>query len=54
MVAVEYVDKLTFGINDDEMCVKNCESDIMWWVTPLSKIHSFVKTELEQIDLKRL
>jgi len=27
MGAVEPVDRLTFGINDDEVCVKNCESD---------------------------
>jgi len=27
MGTVELVGKLTFGINDDEVCVKNCESD---------------------------
>jgi len=27
MDAVETVDTLIFGINDDEVCVKNCESD---------------------------
>jgi len=27
MGAVEPVGKLTFGINDDELCVKNCESN---------------------------
>jgi len=27
MGAVELVSRLTFGINDDEVCVKNCESD---------------------------
>jgi len=27
MGAVEPVGRLTFGINDDEVCVKNCESD---------------------------
>jgi len=26
MVAVEPMGRLTFGINDDEVCVKNCES----------------------------
>jgi len=25
--AVEPVGRLTFGINDDEVCVTNCESD---------------------------
>jgi len=40
------VGKLTFGINDDEVCVKNCESDVMRSVAPLSKIHDFVKAEL--------
>jgi len=29
MVIVEPMGRLTFGINDDEMCVKNCESDAM-------------------------
>jgi len=29
MVAVEPVGILTFGINDDEVCVKICESDAM-------------------------
>jgi len=29
MVPVEPVGRLTFGINDDEVCVKNCESDAM-------------------------
>jgi len=27
MGAVEFVGRLTFEINDDEVCVKNCESD---------------------------
>jgi len=27
MGAVDHVGNLTFGINDDEVCVKNCESD---------------------------
>ena len=27
MSAIEPVGILTFGINDDEVCVKNCESD---------------------------
>jgi len=27
MGAVKTVGRLTFGINDDEVCVKNCESD---------------------------
>jgi len=27
MSVVEPVGRLTFEINDDEMCVKNCESD---------------------------
>ena len=27
MGAVELMGILTFGINDDEVCVKNCESD---------------------------
>jgi len=27
MGSIEFVGRLTFGINDDEMCVKNCESD---------------------------
>ena len=40
---VEPVSRLTFGINDDEVCVKNCESDAKWLVAPLSKIHGFVK-----------
>jgi len=30
MAAVELVGRLTFGINDDEVCVKNCEPDAMW------------------------
>ena len=46
MGAVENAGKLTFGINNDEVCVKNCESDAMWLVFPLSKIHGFVKAEL--------
>jgi len=29
MGAVEHVGRLTFEINDDEVCVKNCESDAM-------------------------
>ena len=29
MSAVEHVGRLTFGINDDEVCVKNCELDAM-------------------------
>jgi len=29
MGAVELVGRLTFEINDDEVCVKNCESDAM-------------------------
>ena len=29
MGAVEPVDRLTFEINDDEVCVKNCELDAM-------------------------
>ena len=29
MGTVEPVDRLTFEINDDEVCVKNCESDAM-------------------------
>jgi len=29
MAAVEPVGRLTFGINDDQVCVKNCESDVM-------------------------
>ena len=29
MGAVEPVGRLTFEINDDEVCVKNCESDAM-------------------------
>jgi len=29
MGAVENAGKLTFGINNDEVCVKNCESDAM-------------------------
>jgi len=29
MVVVEPVGRLTFGINDDEVYVKNCESDAM-------------------------
>jgi len=29
MVVVEPVGRLTFGINDDEVCEKNCESDVM-------------------------
>ena len=32
MGAVEPVGRLTFEINDDEVCVKNCESDAMWWL----------------------
>jgi len=28
MSEVEPIDRLTFGINDDEVCVKNCESDL--------------------------
>ena len=49
MGAVEPVGRLTFEINDDEVCVKNCELDAMWWVAPLSKIHGFVKAELEGV-----
>jgi len=40
------VGRLTFGINDDEVCVKNCESDAMWLVVPLTRIHGFVEAEL--------
>jgi len=29
MAAIKSVGRLTFGINDDEVCVKNCESDAM-------------------------
>jgi len=29
MAAVEVVGRLTFGINDYEVCVKNCESEAM-------------------------
>jgi len=29
MVAVEPMGKLTFGINDDEVCAKSCELDAM-------------------------
>ena len=29
MSAVEPVRRLTFGMNDDEVCVKNCESNAM-------------------------
>ena len=29
MSAVEPAGRLTFEINDDEVCVKNCESDAM-------------------------
>ena len=29
MGAVEPLGRLTFEINDDEVCVKNCESDAM-------------------------
>ena len=46
MDAVETVDTLIFGINDDEVCVKNCESDAIWLAALLSKIHGFVKAEL--------
>jgi len=49
MSAVEPVDKLTFGINDDKVCGKNCESDAMLSVASLSKIHDFVKAKLEEI-----
>jgi len=48
MDAIKPVDRLTFEINDDEVCVKNCGSDAMWSVAPLSKIHGFVKAELEE------
>ena len=46
MGVVEPVGRLTFGLNDDEVCVKNYELDAMWLVVPLSKIHGFVKAEL--------
>jgi len=39
---VEPMGRLTFEINDDEVCVKNCESNWMLSVAPLSKIHGFV------------
>jgi len=29
MIAIERVGRLTFGINDDEVCMKDCESDAM-------------------------
>ena len=32
MDAIEPMDRLTFGINDDEVFVKNCESDAKWFV----------------------
>jgi len=31
-----------------EVCVKNCESNAMWSIALLSKIHGFVKAELEE------
>ena len=48
MDAVESVGRLTFEIYDDEVCVKNSESDAMWSVAPVSNIHGFVKAELEE------
>ena len=48
MSTVDPVGRLTFEINDNEMCVKNCELDAMWSVAPLAKIHGFVKAELEE------
>ena len=48
MGAIESLDKLTFGINDDEVYVKNCESNAMWLIVPLSKIHGFVKAEFDK------
>jgi len=46
MVVVEPMGKLTFGINDDKVCVKNCKLDALWSVAPLSKIHGFIKANL--------
>ena len=45
-MSVVELDKLTFEINDDEVCVKNCELDAICLVAPLSKIHGFIKAEL--------
>ena len=46
MHAVEPMGRFTFGINDNEVCVEICESDALWLVALLSKIHGFVKAEL--------
>lgn len=45
--------KLTMGIDGDFVWVKNVESEVMWSVAPLSKIHDLVNAKLVETLWKR-